>query len=329
MQNYEHPFSWEALTRIVVMGIIVILCWKALGALPVILVAIVLAAAFYPIVKKVQAKTNMHLLLCIFLVLVVPLIPIIYVGFIFIPRIISDLPILFGSLNTIVGRSSLATSFFGNFNLITYIQSHFDYANATINIAFVSFSVITTIFLTFFLIYDFERLFELLLHIVPGREKTKIRELFEEVATVIGKFVRGNAILSLLSCVVIYVGLSLLNVPFALPLAVFAALIDLLPIVGQTIGAIPAVIIGFGISPMTGLLVIILNVVYQQIENSIISPMIYNKALNLIPSISFLSVILGASLFGVLGAFLALPFAASIPAIMEYHKSYKIRHGDL
>ena len=120
----------------------------------------------------------------------------------------------------------------------------------------------------------------------------------------------------------------ILHVPFALPLAIFAAIIDLLPLVGQTIGAIPAVIIAFGVSPLTGVIVIVLHLIYQQIENAIISPMIYNKALNLYPSIIFLSVLLGASLFGILGAFLSLPIAASIPAVIQYQKNYQKRHED-
>ena len=163
---------------------------------------------------------------------------------------------------------------------------------------------------------------------VPGREKGKIKELLQEVASVTGKYIRGNVIISIICGIIIFAGLSILRVPFALPLAVFAAVLDLLPLVGQTIGAIPAVIIGFGVSPLTGVLVIVLHLVYQQTENGIISPVIYNKALNLIPSVSFLSVLIGGSLFGILGAFLSLPVAASIPAIIQYHKNYKLRHED-
>ena len=227
---------------------------------------------------------------------------------------------------------SSTQSWFGNFNLFAYFQSHFDYTTATtttVNIAFLIFSIISTIVLTFFLMYDFERLFELSLHVVPGRERGRIKELLREIGLVIGKYIRGNLLISVICGIIVFVGLSLLHVPFALPLAIFAAIIDLLPLVGQTIGAIPAVIIGFGVSPITGVLVIILHLLYQQAENGIISPMIYNKALNLYPSVVFLSVLLGASLFGILGAFLSLPIAASIPAIIHYHKNYKLRHDNL
>ncbi len=329
MEKHEHTFSWEALTRIIIMSVAVILAWKALDVFPTILIAAVLATSFYPVIRRVQRKTHIPLIVCIFLVLIVPLIPFVFLLFIFIPRIVVEIPILLTSLNVILGRSLALPDFLRNFNIIEYIQSHLDYATATVNITLVIFSIITTIFLTFFLMYDFERLSELFLHMMPVRERGKIKELLREVAVVTGKYIRGNIVISVICGVVIYVGLSLLSVPFALPLAVFASVLDLLPLVGQTIGAVPAVIIGFGVSPLTGVLVIVLHLLYQQAENAIISPVIYNKALNLIPSISFLSVLIGASLFGILGAFLSLPVAASIPAIVQYQKNYKARHGEV
>ncbi len=326
MEKNEHPLSWQALARIVAMGVIVVLFWKALPAFPVILIAFVLATALYPIVKIVQKKTKMPKLLTIFLVLIAPIIPFIYWAFTFIPRIAGEIPNMFLTLSNTITHSNILPVFLRSFNLLGYIQSHFDYASTTMNIAVMLLAIITTVVLTFFLVYDADRLFELFLHTVPHKEREKIRELFLEVSRVTGKYIRGNLLISLICGIVIFVGLTLLNIPFALPLAVFAAIMDLLPLVGQTIGAIPAVIIAFGISPITGLLVIALYFLSQEAENIILSPVIYNKALNLYPSVSFLSVLIGASLFGILGAFLSLPVAASIPAIIHYHKNYKIRH---
>ena len=203
---------------------------------------------------------------------------------------------------------------------MSYLQTHLDYANTTVSIALVILSSVTTLVFVFFLIYDFERLRTLFLEMIPSREKARVVSLSEEVAVVIGQYIVGNFIISGICGTVIFLGLVLLHVPFALPLAVFAAIMDLLPLVGQTLGAVPTIIIAFGISPITGLLVILLHIIYQQVENAVISPVVYNKALNLIPSVSFLSVLVGASIFGMLGAFLALPVAASIPAIVSYVK---------
>ena len=326
MEKHEHVFSWEALIRLVFMGIIVYLSWKVLGVFPIILLALVIASAFYPLVHKLQRKTKMPLLLAIFIVLILPILALIGAGILFVPKIVTEIPTLLTSLNAIVGHSSRIPAFLQNINLTSYIQSHLNYASATVNAALIVFSTITTIFLSFFLMYDYKRLFELFLHIVPSREREKVKELLEEVALVTGKYIRGNVLISGICGVIIFIGLTLLHVPFALPLAIFAAILDLLPLVGQTIGAVPAVIIGFGVSPLTGILVIVLHLLYQQAENAVISPVIYNKALNLYPSVSFVSVLVGGGLFGILGAFLSLPVAASIPAIIQYHKNYKLRN---
>ena len=291
-----------------------------LSILSIVLIAVVLAVSFYPFIKKVQKKTRMPLVAAIFLVLILPLLALVIFGVAFIPSIVREVPVLLSSLNSIISSSSIVPSFVKDFNFMSYLQTHLDYANTTVSIALVILSSVTTLVFVFFLIYDFERLRTLFLEMIPSREKARVVSLSEEVAVVIGQYIVGNFIISGICGTVIFLGLVLLHVPFALPLAVFAAIMDLLPLVGQTLGAVPTIIIAFGISPITGLLVILLHIIYQQVENAVISPVVYNKALNLIPSVSFLSVLVGASIFGMLGAFLALPVAASIPAIVSYVK---------
>ncbi len=149
-----------------------------------------------------------------------------------------------------------------------------------------------------------------------------MRQALTEVAHVTGRYVIGNIVISLICGAVLFIGLFAIGVPYAFPLAAFAALVDLLPLVGGTIGAIPALIIAFGISPAKGLFVLILHLAYQQTENAVLSPAIYNKALNLSPALSFLSVIIGGTLFGIMGAFLALPIAASLPVVIKYQEGY-------
>jgi predicted PurR-regulated permease PerM len=94
--------------------------------------------------------------------------------------------------------------------------------------------------------------------------------------------------------------------------------VDLLPLIGSIIGLVPAAIIAFSISPITGILVVVLFLVYQQFENNILAPNVYNKVLSLSPTLSFVAVIIGSSLLGIVGAFIALPVAASIPTILKF-----------
>jgi putative heme transporter len=327
MEPREHPLSWEALSRIVLMGIVLLLVWKALAAIVVIVVALVLTASLHPLVQFFHAKTKLPVLLCTLIIFLVLLIPFVIVGFIVAHNLSSQLPQILAKVDSAINQLPYVGHMFNDFSIVRFVESHSSAILASSgNIILVIFSVISTLILTFYFVYDYERLFNLLLDVFPYKEKTKLKGLLEEVAKVTGRYIRGNVIISGITFFVIYIGLLLLKIPFALPLAIFAGIFDLLPLVGSTVGAIPALFVAFSLSPLQGFFVLVLHLVYQQVENAIISPAIYNKALNLYPALGFLAVLVGASLFGILGAFLALPVAASIPVIVNYHENYKKRH---
>lgn len=327
MDLRDHPFSWEALSRIVLMGISLLLVWKALGAVVDVVIALVLTASLQPLVNSLHIKTKLPVLLCTLIIFLLLIIPFIVIGFTVVLNFSSQLTQLLSRIDSTVSQLPLIGHLFNNFSLVTYIQSHSgDILASSGNIILTVFSVIATLILTFYFVYDYERLLNLFLSVFPYREKTKLKGLIKEVEKVTGQYIRGNIIISCITTVVIFIGLLILKVPFALPLALFAGIMDLLPLVGSALGAAPALLVAFNISPLLGFLVLILHLAYQQVENAIICPAIYNKALNLYPALGFLAVLVGASLFGMLGAFLALPVAASIPAIVSYHENYKQRH---
>jgi predicted PurR-regulated permease PerM len=105
--------------------------------------------------------------------------------------------------------------------------------------------------------------------------------------------------------------------PYALSLAIFAGLMEIVPYVGPIVSAIPAVILGLTISPMTGLMVLILVFAVQQFENHVIVPQIMKKALGLDPIAIILALLIGLKLGGVLGAILAIPIATAIGVVIE------------
>jgi predicted PurR-regulated permease PerM len=180
--------------------------------------------------------------------------------------------------------------------------------------------------LSFYFVYDYTRVHNLFLSVFPSEEQASISTLLYSLSDVVGKYIRGNLAISCITFVTMCIVLSIVGIPYALLLALFASVFDLLPLVGAAIGAIPSLIIAFSISETTGLIVLLLHTVYQQIENAVISPLIYDKTLDVFPALGFLVVIVGGTLFGVLGAFLALPLAASIPALIAYRNEYDLRH---
>ena len=326
MRSSQHPFSWQALFRIVAVALLVFLVWKALGVFVVILISLVIAASLYPIAKKMnQKKIPMIISTC--LVIILLLIPIALLITVTSLTFGKQFPEVLGVLAPALAKFHITTDFLKSANITTYFKDNYAvFLSSTKKVVLAVAAVLTTIFLTFYFMFDAERLFVLCIELFPKREQSKVRNLLEEIGRVIGQYIRGNLVISLICILVIYGGLLLLRIPFALPLAIFTGIMDLLPVVGPILGAIPALILGFAISPLTGVLVLVLYVAYKEVEDVILGPAIYNKALNLSAALVFLSVVIGAGMFGVLGAFLALPVAASIPVLLRYKANYESRH---
>jgi predicted PurR-regulated permease PerM len=127
--------------------------------------------------------------------------------------------------------------------------------------------------------------------------------------------VLGQLITSALFGLFSFALLTLLDVPQALFLAILAAFMDAIPIAGILIATVPAVLLAFTVSPTAAVIVLVAYVVYQQVENYIIVPRVYNNTLQISSFAVLVSVLIGGELLGILGVLLALPVAAAIPAI--------------
>lgn len=141
-----------------------------------------------------------------------------------------------------------------------------------------------------------------------GEGKEKIAEDFvNKIEKRIGGWVRGELVLMIIIGVMSYIGLRLLGIDLALPLALLAGLLEILPNIGPLIAAIPAVLMGLTISPLMGLAVVALYFLVQQIENSFVVPRVMQKAVGLSPLITILALAIGFKVSGVVGAILAVP----------------------
>jgi predicted PurR-regulated permease PerM len=146
------------------------------------------------------------------------------------------------------------------------------------------------------------------------------RRLFGRIGNAVGNYVAGALAQATVAGVTSWIVLLILQVPYALPLAVIVFVLDLVPLVGATLGAILVGIVTlFSHFPIATIVWAIWAIVYQQIENSVIQPRIQARAVQLEPLIVLISVLFGSTLFGVLGALLEIPVAAAIQiTIREY-----------
>lgn len=191
-----------------------------------------------------------------------------------------------------------------------------------IGIGFVSslFAAVNILFLSVFMVARGRRWVEGFLKLHPPDRAVRLERMADRIAQAIGNYVGGALLQATIAGITTFIVLTVLGVPFAGPLAILTALFDLIPLVGATIGAIiVGVVTVFGDFPTVTIIWTIWAIVYQQIENTVIQPRIQSKAVDVQPFIVLVSVLFGSTLFGIAGALLAIPVAASIQiAAREY-----------
>ncbi len=131
----------------------------------------------------------------------------------------------------------------------------------------------------------------------------------------IGGYVSGNLATSAVCGVFTIVALLVIRVPYAVPLGMWAGVADLIPQVGSYLGAIPAVLVALIKGPAYGIATVLYFIAYQQFENYLLAPRIYQNAIDLSPAAVIVSTLIGGSLAGFAGALLALPVAATIKVV--------------
>ena len=166
--------------------------------------------------------------------------------------------------------------------------------------------------MTFYMVVENNALKKFFKNIAPERYQPHLIGLFTRAQNKVGLWLRGALILSLIVGVVVFIGLSILKIKYALVLALLAGLLELIPYFGPPISAVPAVLIAFSQDPLLGLLTIVLFIVVQQLENHILVPKVMQKAIGLSPIISILSLGIGFKIAGFLGALLAIPMATAV-----------------
>jgi predicted PurR-regulated permease PerM len=183
----------------------------------------------------------------------------------------------------------------------------FDIVKMTIGIFGNFVAVFTLIFVSFYLLLERKNLDEYLKKLFGPADK-KAGKIIDKVEKRLGEWVRAQFTLMIIVGVMSYGGLRLLGIDFALPLALLAGVLEIVPNIGPTLSAVPAILVGLVISPLMGLAVAALYFLVQQLENQIIVPQIMKKEVGVNPLITILALVAGFKIGGALGAVLAIPF---------------------
>ena len=178
-------------------------------------------------------------------------------------------------------------------------------------------ATITIAFMTFFMLLEGPRWVERFFSLVPEQSQPRWRRVANDIYRTVGGYVSGNLLISLIAGTLTTVVLLIMDVPYAVALGLIVALLDLIPLAGATIAAILIGTIAFLHSIPAGIVVVAFFLVYQQIENHFLQPVIYGRTVQLSPLAVLIAILIGAELAGVLGALAAIPVAGSIQVVIR------------
>lgn len=178
-------------------------------------------------------------------------------------------------------------------------------------------SILLVLLITLYLIVDHERIRDYFLSFFSEERHEQLRRVSDRIGERMGGWLLGQVFLSLTVGLVSWIGLTLLGVNGAVVLAVLAAIGELIPIVGPIAAAVPAVLVGFTQSVYHGIAALVLYVAIQQLENNILVPKIMERAVAIHPLAVIIALLVGGELYGIVGAIVAVPVAASLAVVLN------------
>lgn len=330
-QRVTFDISSGAILRVAVVLLALWFLWFIRDILLLLLMAVIIASAMEPLVARLQ-HFRIPRPLSVLAVYAIVIALLSAIGSAIIPALVAELqelasvlPSLYqqftrllGSAGIILGTpeaiSELQT---GLLNLGEILSTSAGEFFATTRSLFGNLIAMFLVFVvSFYLVVNRNALVSFIRSVTPLDHQAYVIGLVERAQRKISRWAGAQLVLGLIVGIVVYVGLWALGIPYALALALLAGLLELIPVLGPIIAAIPAVLVGFTQSVLVGFLVLILYVVIQQIENHALVPLIMRKAVGLNPLITILAVLIGAKLAGFLGILLAVPVATIIAVFL-------------
>lgn len=192
--------------------------------------------------------------------------------------------------------------------LVGYLTRTFSFALSLFGIVFVA----------AYLLADVRKLKAAYLLAVPTHYRGDARDLWNAFGSSLSRYLSGLALVSAIQGTVSAAALYLIGVPYALVLGAWVSLTALIPLLGAWLGAIPAAVVAFGISPTKGVLTLLLFLAIQQLEGNFLTPRIHGQVLHVHPIFVFLAVVIGGGLGGIVGVLLAVPTLAVLRVVFDF-----------
>ena len=347
----ERLVRFPARTVLGVLGIVLAVAlllqvlWVARHVLTWVFVALFLALALNPAVEWLQRRGVARRGLAAAITYVTALGAVVGVGALFIPTLVDQVNSFVNALPGYVEDITRGEGRLGflerEYDIVQRVRTAVEEGGAARVLGFsgtalaVTKGVITLIvgtitvaFMTLFMLLEGPNWVERFYALLPEESQPRWRAVGRDIYRTIGGYVSGNLLISLVAGTVTTLVLALVGVPYALALGLLVAILDLIPLAGATIAAVVVGTIAFLDSLTAGIIVVAFFIVYQQIENHFLQPVIYGRTVQLSPLAVLIAVLIGAELAGVLGALAAIPVAGTIQVVLRDWLAHRTRRMD-
>lgn len=322
----EHPttvnISTITLLKIVFIGLLLWFCWVVRDVLLIFLISIIISSAIDPVAdylsqRKIPRILSVSIIYILFLGLVA------LIGFLIVPPLTAQFEAIksadvYQSFISKIGvyRETLSHSAIGQ-SINNSFKEFFSNLGGTLfattkGVLTGVASVVSIFVISFYLTVEENGMKNFIKHLAPYKHQAYVMRLVTKIQHKIGAWLLGQLILSAIIFGLFFIGLSVLNVQYALILALIAGFLEIIPLIGPFIAGAFAIFFAFLQSPTLAVLVVILWVVTQQLENHIIVPVIMSRSVGLNPVMVILAVLTGATLGGFVGALIAIPVVSAI-----------------
>ena len=334
----SESLSWAArgVGLAVGVGFVLVLAFMASLARDVLLLiflAVLLGAALEPLVALIRGRTGIGRGLSILFVYAVFLAAVVGIAVFIVPAAVvqlgsalSHVPAFLEQVRTWSAQLRPEALAEGISSLIDTVKAPFEpgpppspdaIIDASIVVGQIGAALITLLALVFFWLTERSRLQRYALAFLPMHRRAGIRDAWNQVESRLGLWVRGQLILMATIGVATGIAYSLIGLPAALLLALIAAITEVIPIVGPIIGAIPALLVATTLGPEAVVLTLGVYFLLHLIEGNVLVPMVMRNSVGLSPFLVLVSLLLGGTVGGILGAVVAVPIVAGITVILE------------
>ena len=316
------------------LGAAVLIVWEARRALTWVLISLFLALALNPAVEALQRRGLQRRVAAVATIYLFALGLVILVTALLTPTIVNQVTDLADAAPGYVRDFSHGRGPLGSLERKYHVSDHVRDAIGGNGGAGTALSigrgivtgiagVVTIVFMTLFMLLEGPAWTERIYGLVPAHSQERWRAVGYDIYRTIGGYVSGNLLISLIAGVSATLMLLVLGVPYALALGVVVGVLDLVPLAGATLAAIIVAIVAFVHSTTAGIVVVAFFIVYQQLENHFLQPLVYGRTVQLSPLAVLISVLVGAEVAGVLGALMAIPIAGTIQVLLRDWRKHR------